>query len=253
MTAMYVLVVLAEIAVLTWRYATDPPSSSSAFSIRLGWGALLSMVVMLVYSLARRSRKLREIARLSSWLHFHIFLGVQGFVLAIFHSLHLFTRPAAIAWMNPAVLNLVMVVVVFCSGIFGRYLYSLIPRTLGGEAMALRDVEVELASMGVGLPAEVGSLSKGISKANGFVALVRADLATRGSIRRLRSLALEPRVLHLAERRVRLEQRLVQLTLASKVFQQWIVLHRPIAAIMYVLSVVHVALSYMFTPSLGAG
>jgi hypothetical protein len=251
--AAYVLVVLIEIAALSYRYSVDPPASTSAFSINLGWGALISMVVMLVYSIARRSKRLREVARLSAWLHFHIFLGVQGMVLALFHSLHLFTRSAPIHLLNPAVLNLLMVLVVFSSGIFGRYLYSLIPRRITGEAMVLKDVEAELSGASEPLPAEVPALWKDVKKADNFVALIGSDLSARRALRQVRALGIDPKLKALAERRVRLELRLVQLQFASRIFQRWIVLHRPIATIMYVLSAVHVALSYMFTPSLGAG
>jgi uncharacterized membrane protein HdeD (DUF308 family) len=174
----YALVILFEIAYLGWRYATDPPSSSSTLSIALGWAGLLSMVIMLVYTFARRSRRLKQLARLSTWLHFHIFAGVQGVVFVVFHSMHLFTREARVNLLNPAVINLIAVLVVFASGIFGRYLYGQLPRNEEGEILP------------------------------GVAAV-------------------------------------------EKIFRRWIVLHRPIAAIMYVLSAVHVALSYMFTPSLG--
>jgi hypothetical protein len=37
---------------------------------------------------------------------------------------------------------------------------------------------------------------------------------------------------------------------ADRIFRRWIVFHRPMAAIMYVLSAVHVVLSYMYSPGL---
>src|SRR5256885_10507721 len=107
--AVYAVVIAAEILGLSWRYATNPPAPSSTLSIALGWVGLGSMVVMLIYSLARRSRSLRQMARLSAWLHLHIFLGVQGVVCVFFHSLHLFTRAYPIHLLNPAVLNLIAV------------------------------------------------------------------------------------------------------------------------------------------------
>jgi amino acid permease len=68
------------------------------------------------------------------------------------------------------VLNFAAVTVVFCSGLFGRYLYSFVPHTPDGE----------------------------------------------------------------------------QIGTAQKIFQRWIVLHRPLATLMYILSIVHVVLSYMY-------
>jgi hypothetical protein len=62
-------------------------------------------------------------------------------------------------------------------------------------------------------------------------------------------LKLTPEVQALVERRLKLQRRLHVLTGAERVFQRWIVLHRPLATIMYVLSVVHVVLSYMYALS----
>lgn len=246
----YALIIAVELVWLSWRYAVDPPSSSSELSIALGWGGLISMIVMLIYSVARRSRKLRQIARLSSWLHFHIFLGVQGVVFVVFHSMHLFTREAPINWLNPAVVNLIAVLIVFFSGIFGRWLYAHVPHAMGGEQIAAREVEAELAKIDK-IPPEVDALWRGAKIEAGLVGLIRADIAMRGALSKLRGMSLTAEQRALAERRVRLGRRLAVLASAERLFRRWIVLHRPLASIMYVLSAVHVALSYMFTPSLG--
>ncbi len=248
MPAIYSVIVAAEVAAFSWRWWTDPPAPTSAFSIGLGWVGLGSMVVMLIYSVARRSRSLREMARLSAWLHFHIFLGVQGMVCVLFHSLHLFTRGYGVNLLNPAVLNFIAVAIVFFSGLFGRYLYSFLPRTLGGEQMAARDVEAELQKLGP-LPAEAQALLPTGAVPRAFSGLVTADLQTRRSLRTLPSLKLAPDAHALVGRRLRLQSRLHALGVAEKIFQRWIVLHRPLASIMYILSVVHVVLSYMYAMS----
>ncbi len=249
--AIYAVIIVLETAAFSWRWATDPPAPTSTFSITLGWIGLGSMVVMLVYSIARRSRALRSLGRLSAWLHFHIFLGVQGAVCVFFHSLHMFTRSYAVHLANPAVLNFIAVAVVFFSGLFGRYLYSFLPRTMGGEQMAAREVEAELQKLGE-LPAEVRPLLPTGKVPRGFGELVRADLGTRRALRQLPSLALASDARRLIERRLRLQLRLHALATAEKIFQRWIVLHRPLASIMYILSVVHVVLSYMYAMSFSA-
>lgn len=249
--AIYAVVIAAEIAGFAWRWSTDPPAPTSAFSVNLGWVGLASMVVMLVYSIARRSRALRQVARLSAWLHFHIFLGVQGMVCVVFHSLHLFTREYGVHLLNPAVLNFAAVSVVFFSGLFGRYLYSFIPHTLGGEQMAAREVEAELQKLGA-VPPELEPLVKLNAPPRSFAGLISADLQTRRALRSLPALKLAPDAFSLVDRRLRLQRRLHALTAAERVFQRWIVLHRPLATIMYVLSIVHVVLSYMYAMSFTA-
>ena len=82
-----------------------------------------------------------------------------------------------------------------------------------------------------------------------FAALVTADRQTRRALRKLPSLKLPAETHALVTRRLRLQLRLHALGGAEKIFQRWIVLHRPLASIMYILSVVHVVLSYMYAMS----
>ena len=247
----YGAILVVETAWLLWRYLTAPPEPSGPLSVWLGWGGLGSMIVMLIYSVARRSRMFRQWARLSYWLHLHIFLGVQGTVMVIFHSWPMFTREGGAFLLNPGVLNFIAVMVVFVSGLVGRYLYSLLPRQIGGEQMAAREVEAELSAMEAPLPEAVVELWSKLPPPRTFANLMNAKRATRAALKTLASLDLDEEVRALAHRRVLLERRKVQLTMAQRIFRNWIILHRPIAALMYVLSFVHVALAYMFSPSLG--
>lgn len=242
-------ILLLEVVGLAVVYATDAPGPSDPLSVGLGWGGLGSMIAMLVYSVARRSRTLRQWARLSSWLHLHIFLGVQGVVLIAFHCAHLLAR-STFYLMNPGILNLAAMGIVVGSGLFGRYLYAQLPRAIGGEQLAADEVDAELAALGP-LPEAVTALWQGTTAATSLPGLVRADLATRRAVARLGALTLTAEQRRLATRKIRLERRRASLSAAQRVFRNWIVLHRPIAALMYVLSFVHVALAYMFSPSLG--
>lgn len=246
----YAAVLLTELVGLSVLYATDAPASSDPLSIDLGWAAIASMVVMLVYSVARRSRGLRRVARLSGWLQFHIFLGLQGVLFAFFHSFHLFAKMGRVMVANPGLLAYLAVLVVFCSGLFGRYLYSWLPRAMGGEQLALRDVDAELAALGT-VPDEVRALWSDTPPVGGFSALIAANRRRRAALASLSGMELAADVRSLAARRLDLEHKKAMLASAERVFRNWIVLHRPLAAILYVLVLVHVALSYMFTPSLG--
>lgn len=246
---LYFVIIIVETIYLSVIYIQDPPNSSAPLSIYLGWGGLIAMIVMLVYSIARRSRGLRQVARLSAWLHLHIFLGFQGMILVGFHSTHLFTREAPISPLNPGFLSFVFVLIVFFSGLFGRYMYSMLPRSIHGERMEVKDVDAELSSLG-DLPDEVLALSKTGPKPSGLVGLMRADLDARRARRQLSGMSLAPQVRALAERRLILERRMIAYAAANKIFSRWIIAHRPIAAMMYVLAAVHVILSYMFTPGL---
>lgn len=249
---LYAVVLVVELVALTVRYLSDPPGASDPLSIWLGWGGLVAMIVMLIYSVARRSRAMRQWARLSTWLHFHIFMGTQGLLLTLFHSSHLFSRDAPISWLNPGLLCFIAVIVVFSSGIFGRYMYSWLPRTMKGERMSEQEAERELAAASAPLPQQVQAelAAAGPPPSSGFVGLVKADLEARRARRRCLALVSDPALRDLVDRRLVLQRRLLTLRAAERVFRLWLVAHRPIAAIMYVLAAVHITLSYMFTPGL---
>ena len=130
----YVATLVFEVVVLATIYALAPPRPSDPLSVWLGTLGLASMVVLLVYAVARRSKAVRHIAELRHWLHFHIFLAFQGFVFVVFHSLPMFTG-ARFMWLNPGVLNFLAVCVVMASGIFGRWLFQQVEK----ESMAQRN------------------------------------------------------------------------------------------------------------------
>ena len=234
---LYAMILAGEAVALLLRYTDNPPSSSAPLSVNLGWGGLLAMVIMLIYSIARRSRGLRQVARLSTWLHFHIFMGFQGALLVLFHSAHLFTRDAPISVLNPGFLSFIAVMVVFFSGIFGRYMYSLLPRSIKGERIAVAEAEKEIAALG-DVPNEVKALWADAKQPGSLFGLIKADLDAMSALGALKSMDLPSDVKEAARRRLYLERRLISAQAAERIFRRWIIAHRPLAAIMYVLAVV---------------
>lgn len=246
---LYAVILVAEILGLAVVYAVAPPAPSDPLSVWLGTLGLLSMIVMLVYSVARRVKFLRDVARLSAWLHLHIFLGLQGFVFVVFHSLPMFSN-SRFMWLNPGVVNFLAVCVVIASGVFGRWLFAQVPKTLGGRHMEGKDIEDELKALKVDLPPNVTALWKDVPELRSVFGMVKADLDRRTAVRKLSKLGLDDDAHALAVRRLQLERHKAALHVTQRVFRWWIVLHRPIAAIMYILSVMHLVLAFMFTPSL---
>lgn len=245
---LYFALLASEAVGLLAVYATVQPASSSPLNVAVGSLGLASMVVMLVYSIARRSKALRAVARLSTWLHLHIFLGLQGILLVFVHSMPMLWREGHAALLNPGVLNLIAVGIVFASGLFGRYLYAQVPKTLGGQHLAIRDLDDELKQLEV--PAGVAALWADAPSHGGVFAIAGSDLKRRAALRKLHAMHLAPELHDLAARRVTLEWQKAVLGGAQGVFRLWILLHRPLALAMYFLSAVHIALALMFTPSL---
>lgn len=240
----------AEAIGLGGLYLALRPESGSILNAAVGTVALGSMIAMLVYSVARRVHALRQVLRLSSWLGIHIFLGLQGVLLAYIHCLPILWRHGWPILVNPGMLNLYAVTIVFGSGLFGRYLYAQVPKTIGGQHLEARALDAELAALEP-VPDEVRALWARAPQPGGLLGVVRAGLARRAALRKLRALKLTGPLRVVAYRRVVLEHQKAAIVAAQRVFRYWILLHRPLAAAMYLFSLVHVLISVLFAASWG--
>jgi hypothetical protein len=191
----------AELGGLVWLHHAHPEESGGdRYGYLLGWTGLMSMVVMHVYSLRRRIRAMAGWGRLRSWLRFHIFLGLQGALLVTYHSLHLHD----VKTVQGA--NIICVAVVVLSGIFGRYVYSLLPKSISGDRLSTQQIEAEIRQL---------------SAANQDVRAV-------------------------VKRREMLQRRLATLSSAERVFRYWTILHKPLTFILLAATVLHILAHYMY-------
>lgn len=84
-------------------------------SLWLGWMGFSLMVLMNVYSLRKRFHFMKNLGRLSKWLNFHIFCGILGPTLILFHCGLKVRGLVGISFWS--------MVVSFSSGIIGRYFF----------------------------------------------------------------------------------------------------------------------------------
>ncbi len=117
-----------------WRERYYTPEEGLGYYLGLVGGVL--MLVAIAYSMVKRVRALRATKFMRHWLRLHIFLGIVGPYMILFHStFHIGSLNGGIA--------LVSMVLVFLSGVVGRYLYSRIYLNLDGtraQAQEVRDV-----------------------------------------------------------------------------------------------------------------
>ena len=111
------------------------------FGYALGLTGGIMMLLALGYSLFKRTALLRKIFGLKAWLHVHIIFGVVGPLLILFHStFHIGSLNGAVA--------LFSMLLVFLSGVIGRFLYSKIHYGLGGKKAKIKDLQDMLANVG---------------------------------------------------------------------------------------------------------
>lgn len=221
------------------------------------------MVVMLVYSVRKRARFLRNAGRLRSWLDFHIFCGVIGPLLVILHSSFKVQGLVALSFWS--------MIAVALSGVLGRYLYLQIPRTRAGDALTLSQVEEQRRELtrhlheDLRIPEEALRELDDIAQAGAspeaplpllLLRLPGSSLALRWRLlafrRRLRGRLRDGRdaprpLLREVTRAVRqkavLERRLVLWSRLQELFHYWHVIHKPFAIVMYLFMIVHIAVA----------
>jgi len=99
----------------------------------------LCMLLLLLYSIRKRFRFANKWGNLNIWLSAHIFLGIAGPALVLFHSDFKFSGIVSIAFWA--------MVLVVASGVVGKYFFTLIPRSLSG--MELNRIELEAEEIGL--------------------------------------------------------------------------------------------------------
>lgn len=85
-------------------------------------GFILMLMTETLYSIRKRSRF--AMGRLSTWLKFHIYMGLVGPFIVLLHTSWKFNGLAGAT-------TLLTVIIVF-SGIVGRYIFTRIPRAFDG-------------------------------------------------------------------------------------------------------------------------
>lgn len=108
-------------------------------SYNLGLAGGLMMLSLLLYPLRKRIRFLAGLGRMESWFRYHMFMGIGGPLLILFHS----TFKAGS--MNGRIALYAMLLVAL-SGVVGRFVYRHIHRGLYGRQLTLADAEAELKS-----------------------------------------------------------------------------------------------------------
>lgn len=209
----YLAVLLAETAGLAALAATGP-AGRPPLAYPLGWVGLASMVLAQGYSLRRRIRALGRLGSLPGWLAAHIFLGCQGALFVLYHSLGAALRPSL------AMLGLATVAAIVLTGLAGRTCYGLlwIAQLEGARAHA---------ALGVAARRRCRGLPELVARA-----LPRPFPATeRGAT--------------LREAR-RLDLRLAVLEVAELWCSRWALVHRPLAVLLAAVVTLHVLAHYAY-------
>ena len=107
------------------------------FGYNLGLVGSLMMLALLTYTLRKNLRFARNWGQLKYWFFFHMFCGIVGPILVIFHSgFHLNSVNATVAF--------ACMLIVASSGFIGRYAYVRIHKGMSGSLHSLNELRDEL-------------------------------------------------------------------------------------------------------------
>ena len=230
----------------------------------LGVAGVALMLIMHVYTIRKKFPRVRWLGRMNLWLEFHIFCGVLGPALITLHTSFKFNGLISVAYWS--------MVIVVLSGFVGRYLYVRIPRSIRGQELTGDELGARAASIKASLDSSVlpQSVRDQIERFDRETAMVHDEQTTwRGlflgeiglrlrlvrfsrTIRRqCRDNALVHEAVSLIFQRALLMRRIAYLVKTKKVFDLWRVYHKPLAVLMAVIVVLHIAtiwyLGYAFS------
>ncbi|HEY6239826.1 MAG TPA: hypothetical protein VIW78_03235 [Burkholderiales bacterium] len=267
-----VALVLTAGAWVAGHFELYTPGSDLGYYIGLV-GSIL-MALLLLYPLRKRVQFLQRTGELRNWFRLHMFLGIAGPVLVIYHStLKVVSLNAAVAFYS--------MLVVAGSGIIGRFIYTKIHHGLYGRQATLRERQERLGLEGESLKSKfhfaprveqrlkdleayaTDQTRPGLIGARRFVALtVRTRWVYWRSMRevgRILSRAAAERSWPRAERahRVRVARRILkgymrelqevaQFRTYERLFSLWHVLHVPFVFMLVFSAIVHVVYVHMY-------
>ena len=220
-------------------------------------GTLMMLVGVVSYMVRKRWTFMHRFGKLRSWLTFHIFLCTLGPFLVLLHTTFKFGNIASISFWSMAV--------VVGSGVFGRYVYIRIPKTVSGQFLSPQIIKqaqanlVQRLSTATNLPAvylesltDTARPSKRILKA--VFQSVTFELRKR-SIKHQFEAGLKQQGINVDVRRMavpllmdnaQLQIRAQVLQPFIRVFGYWHVLHIPLALVMLVALLIHIGVAIAF-------
>lgn len=245
------LILITVVYILFSNQAEMIPTSSSLFGHVLGViGFVLMLFTAFVYSIRKKSRRAARWGRMESWLKFHIFTGIVGPYMVFLHTSWSFRGMAGVATLLTAI--------IVVSGFIGRYIYTLIPRTLAGIELADKDLEyyrwiteAKIQNYLEENPAIIDVVSKDLISTipvlkGGWLLPIRRLIwewrVNRQWQRETRGIKKEQqkKLKKMIDIRRDLQYQIVNLLQARRMLALWHTVHVPIVAALFITSFVHI-------------
>ena len=195
------------------------------------FGTFLILLGMTIYIIRKRWKKVAELGRLKYWLEFHIFLCTIGTIFVVFHTTFKFGGIISLGFWA--------LILVWISGVIGRFIYLQIPRTIEGREMSLQELLLIKSQNDNKLTEKYGIDVSQIntSKISGMRLKHLSKTVSDNEIAILKKLIRKQRILSI---------RIEGLEKAHQLFNAWHIIHLPFSVIMILIMVIHVSVVLFF-------
>jgi len=224
-------------------------------------GTLMMIVGVSVYMIRKRYRRFFNIGYLKHWLEFHIFLCSVGPVLVLYHTAFKFGGIVSVSFWS--------MVLVVLSGVVGRFIYLQIPRTIQGQEISINELNSIKEKLAIKIRSVLSEDSSTLSEfekissadryksfklltAAGFFVRDYFDIKRVMKLLRMRIKLLgigkseKDELIRAARSEIVIARRIALLRTSQKLFQWWHIFHLPFAITMFVIMVIHVAVTIIF-------
>ena len=225
-------------------------------------GTLMMIFGVAMYMVRKRTRKLFQFGYLKNWLEFHIFLCTLGPIFVLFHTAFKFGGIVAVSFWS--------MVAVVASGVIGRFIYIQIPRSIQGQELDFKDLQKMDDELSVRLSGEYKLSSSlidsfehhfmiqkyaGLSLSKSFSVMFADYFALRKLIPQLKKSLRESgitnahsikEIIKLFKAKITLTRKIGLLRTMQRLFNYWHIVHLPFAIAMFVIMVIHVAVTLVF-------
>ena len=224
-------------------------------------GTLMMIIGVGIYMIRKRYRILFNLGFLKHWLEFHIFLCSVGPVLVLYHTAFKFGGLVSVSFWS--------MVLVVLSGVVGRFIYLQIPRTIEGRELSVQElIEIKerlairvrsVLSEDASTLTEFERISSAdryktlkLSTALGFLHRDYFDIkrVMRLFNKRIKLIGIDKNkrkeLIKAAKSELTIARRIAFLRTSQKLFHLWHIFHLPFAIAMFVIMVIHVAVTIIF-------
>ena len=224
-------------------------------------GTLMMIIGVGVYMIRKRYRKFFNIGYLKPWLEFHIFLCSVGPVLVLYHTAFKFGGIVSVSFWS--------MVLVVLSGVVGRFIYLQIPRTIQGQEISINELNTIKEKLAIRVRSVLSEDSSTLSEfekissadryksfrlitAVGFFIRDYFDIKRVMRLLKMRIKLLgiskteRDELIKAAKSEIVIARRIALLRTFQKLFHWWHIFHLPFAITMFVIMVIHVAVTIIF-------